>query len=82
MLKPVLRRVAGYVAVGGGLGVLLGLVTVSMAQNMFMFRFPGTGTGTFLALIGVVMLAALFAAAVPTLRVLSVEPSSALRSER
>lgn len=81
VIRPVLSRVAAYVAAGGFVGVLLGVALGKMVQGTILLRVPETGLTTLVALVGVVMTAALVSAAVPTLRALAIEPSSALRSE-
>ncbi len=81
VMRPVLTRVAGYVATGGFVGLLLGIALGKMVQGMVLLRVPETGVGTLTALVGIVLVASLASAVVPTLRALAVEPASALRAE-
>jgi predicted permease len=81
VLRPVLGRVAAYALVGGGLGSLLGLMLVRLAQATFVMRFPPTGPATFALLVAGSLVAALAAAWMPTRRALSIHPADALRTE-
>jgi predicted permease len=79
--RPVLRRIAGYIGMGGVLGCGLGAILIALARGLFVMRFPPTGVWLFAALLLGVALAAAAAGAVPLLRALRVDPMQALRVE-
>jgi putative ABC transport system permease protein len=81
IVRPVLGRVARLVAGGGVVGVVLGLGLGRMAAGTFLLRIPETDLAILGPLVVGVMAAALAASAVPALRALAIEPSSALRAE-
>ncbi len=81
VVRPVLGRVARLVAVGGVVGMMLGLALGRLAAGTFMLRVPETGLATLAVLVVIVLAAALAASAVPTLRALAIQPAGALRAE-
>jgi ABC-type antimicrobial peptide transport system permease subunit len=81
VLAGLVRRVGIYVLAGSVAGTGLGLLLLAVARATFVLTFPRTGPFTFVALGGLVTVAALAAAWAPARRALGVQPMDALRSE-
>lgn len=81
VIRPLLVRVGAYVALGGGLGWLLGAGVVSVARATIRLRLAPGGGEVFAGLALLVLLTASAAALTPALRALRIQPGEALQSE-
>jgi predicted permease len=81
VLRPILGRVAAYLALGGALGTALGVGLLQVVRATLVMDFPPVGPGAFLALLTLLAATSGLAAWLPIRRTLGIEPMEALRVE-